>query len=314
MPAQPERLVFIDGNMVPESRGKISFRDLGLIYGEAVFDTSRTFGGRLFRLADHIDRLYESLTYARIDPGMTKSEMIAATEALVAENVKVLREGEDYWVTQRITAGIRALDGEPETATGSTVIIECTPLPLRSRARYFRDGIDAVVSARPKIAPEALSPQAKTTNYLNMMLAQAEASAGRPGTWAIQPDKNGNLAEGAGNNVFFVKKGVVHTPTDAYVLPGVSRSVVIEICRDLRIPLVEADVSLHLAMTADEAFFTSTSLCVCPVRSLNGVAYPADVPGPVTQRIMEAFRDMAQFDFVAQYVRFVTDAPVRGGI
>ena len=105
--------------------------------------------------------------------------LIAATEALVAENVKVLREGEDYWVTQRITAGIRALDGEPETATGSTVIIECTPLPLRARARYFRDGIDAVVSARPKIAPEALSPQAKTTNYLNMMLAQAEASAGR---------------------------------------------------------------------------------------------------------------------------------------
>mgnify|MGYP003542296533 CR=1 FL=1 len=117
-----ERQVWINGRMVPESQGFISFRDLGIIYGEGVFDTARTFGGRLFRLSDHIDRLYDSLAYARIDPGMTKAEMTAATEEVLVANLPVLRPGEDYWVTQRVTAGIRALDGEPQSATGATVI------------------------------------------------------------------------------------------------------------------------------------------------------------------------------------------------
>jgi branched-chain amino acid aminotransferase len=309
-----ERQVWINGRMMPESQGFISFRDLGIIYGEGVFDTARTFGGRMFRLSDHIDRLYDSLAYARINPGMTKGEMTAATELLLEANLPVLRPGEDYWVTQRVTAGIRALDGEPLTATGPTVMIECSPLPLRARARYFRDGIDAVVAKRPKIAPDALSPRAKTTNYLNMMLAQAEVADAVPGAWAIQPDVNGNLAEGPGNNVFFVKGGVVHTPSDDYVLGGVSRQVVLDICGTHQIPLVIGDVTPAMAAASDEAFFTSTSLCACPVRSLNGAALPGGVPGPVTRRIMDAFAAEAGFDFVAQYLAFLSDAPAQGGI
>lgn len=309
-----ERQVWINGRMTPESQGFISFRDLGIIYGEGVFDTARTFGGRMFRLSDHIDRLYDSLAYARIDPGMTKAEMTAATEVLLEANLAVLRPGEDYWVTQRVTAGIRALDGEPQSETGPTVMIECSPLPLRARARYFRDGIDAVTATRPKIAPDALSPRAKTTNYLNMMLAQAEVSDRMPGGWAIQPDGNGNLAEGPGNNVFFVKDGIVHTPPDTCVLAGVSRQVVLDICGTYQIPLVIGDVTPAMAAAADEAFFTSTSLCACPVRSLDGRVLPGGAPGPVTARIMEAFAVEAGFDFVAQYLAFLSDAPAQGGI
>jgi branched-chain amino acid aminotransferase len=309
-----ERQVWINGRMMPESQGFISFRDLGIIYGEGVFDTARTFGGRMFRLADHIDRLYESLAYARIDPRMTKGEMTAATETLLDANLPVLRQGEDYWVTQRVTAGIRALDGEPQSETGPTVMIECSPLPLRARARYFRDGIDAVTVTRPKIAPDALSPRAKTTNYLNMMLAQAEGAEAHPGAWVIQPDHRGNLAEGPGNNVFFVSGGKVYTPSDDYVLAGVSRQVVIDICSTHQIPLVIGDVTPAMAAAADEAFFTSTSLCACPVRSLDGRVLPGGAPGPVTARIMEAFAAEVGFDFVAQYLAFLSDAPAQGGI
>ena len=309
-----ERQVWINGRMVPESQGFISFRDLGIIYGEGVFDTARTFGGRLFRLSDHIDRLYDSLAYARIDPGMTKAEMTAATEEVLVANLPVLRPGEDYWVTQRVTAGIRALDGEPQSATGATVMIECAPLPLRARARYFRDGIDAVTATRPKIAPHALSPRAKTTNYLNMMLAQAEVADIVPGGWAIQLDDRGNLAEGPGNNVFFVKDSKVYTPSDEVVLAGVSRQVVNEICGKSQIPLVIGDVTSVMAAGAEEAFFTSTSLCACPVRSLDGRILPGGAPGPVTRRIMEAFAAEAGFDYVGQYLAFLSDAPAQGGI
>lgn len=309
-----ERQVWINGRMMPESQGSISFRDLGLVYGEAVFDTSRTFGGRIFRLSDHIDRLFESLRYVRIDPGLSKSDLAAATEDLVRRNLKVLRPGEDYWVTQRVTAGRRALDGEPGVAIGATVMIECTPLPLRARAVYFRDGIDAVVSARPKIAPAALSPRAKTTNYLNMMLAQTEAAARRPGAWAIMMDVNGNLAEGAGNNLFIVSKGKVVTPSDAFVLPGVSRQVVLELCASSGIPVEIGEVDLHRAMTADEAFFTSTSLCACPVRSLNGVPYAAGAPGPVTRSIMDLFAAEVRFDYVGQYLAFLSEGPASTGL
>ncbi len=277
--------------MTPESQGFMSFRDLGIIYGEGVFDTARTFGGRMFRLADHIDRLYDSLAYGRIDPGMTKAGMTAVTEEVLAANLPVLRPGEDYWVTQRVTAGIRALDGEPQSETGATVMIECAPLPLRARARYFRDGIDAVTAKRPKIAPDALSPRAKTTNYLNMMLAQAEVADIVPGGWAIQPDHRGNLAEGPGNNVFFVKDGKVHTPSDDLCAGRCQPS---GRDRDLRrAPDSAGDRRRDPAMAAaaDEAFFTSTSLCACPVRSLDGRVLPGGAPGPVTRRIMEAFAD-----------------------
>lgn len=308
-----ERLVWIDGALVPEHAASVSVRDLGLVYGDAVFDTARTFGGRIFRLAEHIERLWDSLAYVRIDPGMTRAEMSAATEALVAANAPALRPGEDWWVTQRVTAGRQHLDGEPNPAPGATVIIDVVPLPLRARAPYFRDGIPAVIAARRKIAPDALSPRAKTTNYLNMQLAQREVSAQAPGAWALMLDAAGDIAEGAGCNFFVVKDGAVLTPPADFVLPGVSRQVVIELCAGLGIPCREARVPRHLALTADEAFFTSTSLCACPVASLDGRRYPAGVPGPVTRRIMEAFAAHVGFDYVAQYLRFLgTEGPVTG--
>lgn len=308
------RFVFIDGELVPEREAQISVRDSGLVYGDCVFDTLRTFGGKLFKLEAHLDRLYDSLAYVRIEPGMSKDEIAAATERVVEANLPALREGEDYWVTIRVTGGLQALDGEAPGNSGATVIIDCIPLPLRARAEYFRSGIKAVVAARRRIQPEAISPNAKTNNYLNMLLAQREVSAIQQGAWALMCDCEGNLAEGPGCNFFIVKKGEVITPTTEFVLAGVSRAVVIELCRNLGIPVNETTVSLQMAMTAEEAFFTSTSLCACPVASLNGQPYAAGVPGPITARIMKAFSEYAGFDYVAQYLRFLSGSPANPGL
>lgn len=300
-----ERLAYVNGRVAPESQSTISIRDAGFIYGDAVFDTSRTFGGRLFRLDAHVDRLFDSLAYARIDPGMTRAEIVDATEDLVERNLPMLGEGEDYWVTQRISSGVKAVDGAPAPNAGATVCIDCAPLPLRARASFFRDGVAAVIPHRRRIAPEALSPNVKSNNYLNMMIAQREVEATAPGAWALMLDVNGDVAEGPGANFFVVKNGVVYTPRRDFVLAGVSRQVAIELCARLDIPCVEDTVQVQRAMTGDEAFFTSTSLCICPTATINGRALPGGAPGPVTKRLMDAFAEEAGFDYVGQYLRFL---------
>lgn len=310
----PIRYAWVNGDIVPEAEATISIRDLGFIYGDAVFDTSRTFGGRLFRLGQHIDRLFESLRYARIDPGMSRAEIARATEALVERNRPALRDGEDWWVTQRISGGVKACDGEPAPQEGATICIDCAPIPLRARAPMFRDGIEAQLAHRRRIAPEALSPNVKSNNYLNLMIAQKEVSALNPAAWALLMDPEGNIAEGAGCNFFIVKNGAVLTPTTEFVLNGVSRQVTLELCARLGIEARETTVTLQAALTADEAFFTSTSLCICPVKSLNGLDFDAGAPGPVTKRLMDAFAEEAGFDYVGQYLSFLGNAPAGVGI
>jgi len=296
-----ERVVSLNGEIVPESQALLSFRDTGFIYGDAVFDTARTFNGKPFRLKEHIDRLFETLRYVRIDPGMTRAEVTEQTEKVLEMNRHLLGPNEDYWVSQRISRGLSPVDGEERAYEGATVVIECTPLPLRARAAMFRDGIDAVVAALRRTPPEALSPNAKTNNYMNMMLAQREVQSYAAGSWAVLLDVNGNVCEGAGCNIFVVKDGVVSTPTIEFILAGITRGAAIELCRDQGIRIEERNVSLHEVYTADEAFFTSTSLCICPLRSLNGQAFPA-CPGPVTERLMAAFSEMIGMDYVAQYL------------
>lgn len=296
-----ERVAALNGEIMPESRVLLSFRDTGFIYGDAVFDTARTFGGKPFRLKQHIDRLYETLRYVRIDPGVGKEKMTEQTEKVLEMNRHLLGPNEDYWVSQRISRGLSPVDGEERAYDGATVVIECTPLPLRARAAMFRDGIDAVVSSLRRTPPEALSPNAKTNNYMNMMLAQREVQSYAAGAWAVLLDTNGNVCEGAGCNIFIVKDGVVVTPTTEFILAGVTRGAALDLCRDKGVPVEERNLSLHEVYTSDEAFFTSTSLCICPLRSMNGQTFPAN-PGPVTKKLMDAFSEMVGMDYVAQYL------------
>ncbi|HJY51898.1 MAG TPA: aminotransferase class IV, partial [Stellaceae bacterium] len=186
---------------------------------------------------------------------------------------------------------------------GPNVIIECVPLPLRERAKHFRDGIEVVTPSLRRTPPDSLSPRAKMHQYLNLVLADREVKAQKPDAWAVLLDVNGNLSEGQGSNIFLVRDGRLLTPRERYVLPGVSRQAVIDLARSLEIPFEEQDIDLYDAYTADECFLTSTSLCICGVRSLNGRSFAAGaVPGPVTLKLTEAYKELVGCDFVAQYL------------
>jgi branched-chain amino acid aminotransferase len=299
-----ERVAYFNGKIVPESDVLIPFRDRGFMAGDAVFDTARTVKHRIFKLKEHIDRLYNSLRYIQVDPRISPKEMTAITEDVVARNLHLIDADDDYWVSQRISRGSDSADSVAGRGTTPTVIVECRPLPLKQRARLFRDGIDVIVPAIRRTAPDMLSPRAKTHNYLNLVMGDLEAKAADPEAWAVLLDANGNLCEGTGSNIFIVRSGTVMTPRERYVLPGISRETVIELAREIGQPCVEADIDLYDAYTADEAFLTSTSLCICPVRSINGRHVGVDtMPGPVTQRLIDAFAKLLDFDYVAQYKR-----------
>ena len=301
-----ERIAYFNGDYVPESRVAIPFRDRGFRFGDGAFDTERTVNGKLFRLAEHIDHLYRSLRYLRIEIDETPDEMARITEEVVERNLPLLPEGEDYWVFQNVSRGADWVGDEPDRRDGPTVVVHVQPIPFRPRAKLYRDGIPLAIAPFRRTPPEAQSPRAKLTNYINVTLADLHVKAQNPDAWAGLLDINGNLNEGAGQNLWLVRDGALYTPRREMILEGVSRETVIDIAADLGVAVHETDLDLYDAYTADEMFLSSTSLCVCPVRSIDGrEAASGRIPGPVTRRVMDGYKALLDFDFERQYLRFL---------
>lgn len=294
-----EQIVYFNGEMVPESQVRIHFHDLGFLDGDAVFDRARTFHGKLFKMEEHLGRLYDSLMYMRIDPGVSKDQMTELTLQVLDANRPLLGEGDDYWLTQRVTRGVPQANGSLKPS----LIIDCMLIPFAGRANLFRDGLDVITPSIRRTPPECVSPRVKANNYINLTLADLEVAAQNPDAWALLLDLNGNVTEGEGRNFFIVKDGVVLTPKERFVLSGITRSTVMELARELNIEAREVDIDLYDCYTADESFVTSTSLCVCPVRSINGsVMATGNVPGPVTERLQQAYSGLVGMDVVEQYL------------
>ena len=304
-PRKGERVAYFNGEVIPESQVKVPFRDRGFKYGDAVFDMTRTFGHKIFKLETHIDRFYNSLKYVDIDPGMSAEEMVSKTREVLDANLHLLGPDDDFWVGQRVSRGVDLVGGDMwETAGGPNVIIECAPLPLKPRARLYKDGIDVLVPSVRRTPPEALSPRAKSHNYLNLIMADMEAKAQDPEAWAILLDTRGFLTEGIGSNIFTVKDGVIYTPKEQYVLGGISRETAIEMAERIDVPVVTKDIDLFDAMTADEIFLTSTSLCICGVRTFQGREISDGIAaGPITKALMEEYVDFVEYDWIGQYLK-----------
>jgi branched-chain amino acid aminotransferase len=234
---------------------------------------------------------------------MSPQEMIDVSEQIVMRNEHLRGAAGDWWIGQRVSRGVDPIIDEVPEHSGPNVVVECTPLPLKARARQFRDGLDVWTPAQRRIAPDMLSPRAKTHNYLNMIVAEQSVKAHDPEGWAVLLDVNGNLAEGMGSNIFVVRGGTLHTPSERYVLPGISRQMTLDLARKLAIPAIEGDIDLFDAANAEEMFLTSTSLCIAGVRSFNGAKIgDGRAPGPITKRLTDAYIAEVGCDFVKQYL------------
>ena len=299
-----QRVVYLNGEFVPESEARIPIKDQGFKFGDAAFDTTRTFGHRIFRLREHLERFERSLRYLGLTSGHSVDAFTEVTEEVVRRNLPLIAGDEDYWVSQRVSRGLAPGDREawPEWPD-ATVIVECTPLPLAARARLYRDGIDVVTPGVRRVSPDIVSPRAKSHNYLNLILGDLEVAAQDPEALSVLLDRNGNLAEGKGSNIFLYADGRLKTPRQSMVLPGVSRAVTMELAAGRGIPVEETDIDLFDAYNAEEVFITSTSFCICPVRSVNGRRPEStDIPGPVTRQLIGDYVDLVQFDWYGQYL------------
>lgn len=304
------RIAYFNGAYVPEGDVRVPYRDRSFIYGDGCFDMTRTFAGKPFRVDEHIDRFYRSLTYLRIDIGLTAKQMIDITHEVVRRNAHLLGEGQDWWVGQRVSRGVKAVGDEGWDHTGPNVIVDCQPLPFAARAAHYRDGIRVIVPSVRRTPPSSLSPRVKTHNYLNMIVADQEVRDRDPDAWAVLLDENGNLCEGMGSNIFIVKDGRIATPSGRFVLEGVSRQTVMELAQAQGYEVVERDIDLYDAYTADEVFLTSTSLCICPVTKVNGaVIGDGRLPGPIVTKLTSAYSEMVGCDIPGQYLRHLQ--PVR---
>jgi branched-chain amino acid aminotransferase len=159
-----ERVAWFNGKIVPESQVVVPFRDSSWTYGDGVFDMTRSFEGRSFRMKEHVQRLFRSLKYTGIECGMSEAEMVAISEEVLDRNRHLLGADDDFWIGQRVSRGVKKVEGDRWDHYGPNVIVECMPLPFKDRASLFRDGIDVVVPSVRRVPPDSLTPRAKTHN------------------------------------------------------------------------------------------------------------------------------------------------------
>ena len=298
-----ERTVYFNGDYIPESQAKVPFRDRSFKYGDGVFDMTRTFGHKIFKIKEHVDRLYESLNYMSIHIDLPKKEMIDISNKVLEINLPLINNKEDYWVGQRISRGTDKVGGEQwDIDGGPTIIVECAPLPLKPRASLYETGIKVWTPSVRRTPFQSMSPRAKTHNYINLILGDNEVKNIDEEAWAVLLDINGNLTEGMGSNIFTVSNNILYTPKTQSVLGGISRETVVNLARKIGIKVIEKDIEIFEAINSDEMFLTSTSLCVCPVSFFNGKKIGENIFGPITKSLIKAYSDFVEFDFVSQYL------------
>jgi len=298
-----EPTVYLNGSLVPASQAAIPYYDKGIVLGATVTEMTRTYGQRLFRLGDHLDRLFASMNYAAIDPPIGKTEFREVSERLVRENAARVAPGTELGLIHFVTAGkVELYAGRKLTdhEKQPTVCIHTFPLSFEAYAPAMRDGYHLVTPSIRHIPPECLDPKIKYRSRLHWHLAESQSRLVDPKSTPLLLDLQGSITECAGANVLLVKDDAILSPTLRNILPGVSRKVVIELAAKLRIPFREQDLQLYDVINADEALLSSTPFGLCPATRVNGRPIGNGKPGPVWRRLMDEWSGLVGLDAIAQ--------------
>ena len=278
--------IYLDGLIVDEADAKVSVFDHGLLYGDGVFEGIRFYNHRVFRLEEHIRRLYDSAKSILLTIPLTPQEMIAATCATIRANGLV-----DGYIRLVITRGVGPMGLSPYKCPKASVIIIVDTISLYSEEAYANGLTMATCSSR-RPSHDILSPQVKSLNYLNNVMAKVEALQAGAEEGLILNDL-GLVAECTGDNVFVIRDGFITTPPiTAGALPGITRAAVIDIAKELGIPLADRDLSRHDIYTCDECFLTGTAAEVIAATKLDQRVLGTGKPGPITQKIIARFREI----------------------
>ena len=281
-----EAKIYIDGKFYSEANAKVSVFDHGLLYGDGIFEGIRFYNGRVFRLEQHLERLWNSARSICLDIPMTRQEMTEALLETIRQNH--LRDG---YIRLVVTRGVGNLGLNPEQCKNPSVIIIAATIALYHED-FYRKGLSIVTVATRRSNPASLNPAVKSLNYLNNVMARIEANLASADE-ALMLNDAGNVAECTADNVFIIKHGQIFTPpTTAGALQGITRSVVFDIAGESDIKVIEADFTRHDIFVADECFLTGTAAEIVPVVKADGRIIGNGKPGPITTRIIARFREM----------------------
>lgn len=285
---EKELQVYIDGEFYPKSQAKISVFDHGLLYGDGVFEGIRAYTGVVFKLKEHVDRLYRSAHMIMLDISMTKEQMIQAVlQTLRKNNLR------DSYIRLVVTRGIGDLGLNPKKCPKPTIIVIADTISLH-KGGAKEDGITAMLSWVKRDPVDATSHEIKSLNYLNSVLAKIEANISGVDE-AICLDKNGFICEGVAENIFIVKNGKLFTPPSyTGALPGITAEEVMKLAKRMGYEVTEKNITPFELFNAEEVFFTGTAAEIIPVREINKRTINSAKPGPITKRLMEEFAKLVQ--------------------
>ncbi len=298
-----EPLVYLNGHMLPASQAHLAIFDAGIVLGATVTEMTRTFRHRPWRLHDHLDRLFRSLRYTRMDIGMSNAQLAKISEELVSNNARLIHTEDELGLIHFVTAGeypTYAGSAGRAARTTPTVCVHTFPMPFELWAKKMRTGTHLVTPSIRHVPPQCYDPKMKYRSRMHYYLADQEARLVDPEATALLLDLSGNVTETSGANFLIVERGVIVSPTTVNTLPGISRAMVIELAAKLEIPFVERDIQVFNIMNAEEALLTSTPYCVMPVTKINGVPINTGQPGPMFRRLLNAWSEAAGLDIDGQ--------------
>jgi len=283
--------IYINGQILPQEDAKISVFDHGLLYGDGVFEGIRAYNGKIFTLEEHLDRLYDSATAISLKIPMTKAELAAAIKnTMEANNMK------DSYIRLVVTRGVGKLGLDPNKCATPQIIIITDTIELYPKALYEK-GLDIVTVTTIRNHFSALDPKIKSLNYLNNILAKIESIQAGAGE-ALMLNKDGYVAECAGDNIFIYKnKTLLTPPTSAGILVGITRNVVMKLAAEMEIKVKEELITRYDLYIAEECFLTGTAAEIIPVVKIDGRTIGTGKPGKITSNLLKRYRDLTRNGF-----------------
>jgi|TARA_B100001971_G_scaffold180773_1_gene177152 branched-chain amino acid aminotransferase len=270
------RVVYMNGKFFPESEAKVSIYDSALMFGDMVFEMTRSFNKKQFKLREHLERLYIGIKILRIPIEMSIDKMEEAVNKTIEKNEPAFSDDDEHRIMIDVSRGLLGIyQGIDGIYKEQTVIIADFPLrwTVAGMGKLFDTGINAVITSQRAIPAKLMDPKIKNRSRLFYLMANIEASQFKgENNWALLLDPDGFITEGTGDNFFIIKDGVVITPEGRNILRGISRDYVMNtLCPQLKLPMIEKNIEPYDVYTADEAFMTGTPFCMLPVTQLNGI-------------------------------------------
>ena len=299
-----KRQVYFNGKFVQEKEARISIYDSALMFGDMIFEMTRSFNGKQFKLRDHLERLYSGIKILRIPLKLKMEDMEKAVHETVKKNTNCFNKDDEHRIMIDVSRGLLSIYEDVSINKGPNVIIADFPLrwTVQNCSHLYDYGVNLCITSQRAIPAHLMDPKIKNRNRLFYLMANIEVSMMKGNdNWALLLDTDGFITEGTGSNFFMVKDNVIFTPEDRNILRGISMNTVInDLAPALNLKIIKKNIEPFDVYEADEVFLASTPFCILPAVKLNGLKIGNGKPGKITRKLLKTWSDLVEVDIVKQ--------------